>query len=126
MIPKQIQRVGSLNVSSSSLFERLHRLVKAYTKRSNKAKLGAVEGQVIRNSVTSRFVQKPLSSVKARLYHEEHASRETSLLPETEESDEEDTLPLQFRHDGTGETLTSYLIQKCIKNFLIQKCIKKF
>ena len=105
MIPKQIKRVGPLDVGSSRLFEILHRLVKAHTRRSNKAKLGAVEGQVIRISVTSRFVQKPLSSVKARLYcEEEHASQKTSLLPENEESDEEDTLPMQFRHDhdGTG------------------------
>ena len=123
MIPKQIKRVGSLHVGSSSLYERKHRLVKAYTKRSNLAQLGAVEGQVIRNSVTSRFVQKPLSSVKARLYYEEHASRETSLLPEPEESDEEDSLPIQFTHDGTGET--NYFFTQNKKKKLLQKCNKK-
>ena len=105
MIPKHILRFGSLDVGSTRLFETKHKLVKAYTGRSNRLKLGAVEGQVIKNSITSQFVEKPLSSVKARLYREEHAIRETIGEHVTEESDDEEKSPEQFTHYGPGDNM---------------------
>ena len=60
---------------------------------------------MIKNSITSQFVEKPLSSVKARLYREEHTIRETIEEHANEESDGEDNSPVHFTHNGTGDNL---------------------
>ena len=122
MIPKHIKRFGSLDVGSTRLFETKHRLAKAYTGRSNRLKLGAVEGQVIKNSITSQFAEKPLSSVKARLYREEHAIRETIEEHVNEESDGEDNSAVKFTHNGTGDNLLFFFksYAYCIKLYSIK------
>ena len=97
--------IQSLTHSLIHLLTYLLRTVKAYTGRSNRFKLGAVEGQVLKNSITSQFVEKPLASVKARLYREEHAIRETIVEHVTEESDDEEKSPEQFTHFGTGDNM---------------------
>ena len=114
MIPNQIRTKGSLDVGSSRIFETFHRLVKAYTKRSNKAKLGAVERQVIRNSVSSRLdsSQKPIRSVKARLYQERSSSIDPNITSEyPDEDSDEEIVPVHYIHTGTGidATVDSWL-----------------
>ena len=105
MIPEQVKSQGSLDVSSTRIFETQHRLVKAYTRHSNKAKLEATERQVIKNSVCA--VHRTGSSIKSRLYKETHSNVEL-IVPESvvrqldEESDEEETAPAQFIHAGIG------------------------
>ena len=105
MIPEQIKTLGSLDVSSTRIFETQHRLVKAYTRTSNKAKLEATERQVIRNSVSA--VHRPVCSIKSRLYKEKHSSNDPAVpggivSPVEEESDEEEIAPVPFIHTGTG------------------------
>jgi hypothetical protein len=103
MIPEQIETNGSLDVGSTRIFETLHRLVKAFTRRSNSAKLGETERQVLKNSVNS--VHKPLRSIKARLYNERHSNVAVNgtVSPSEEESDEdEENIPLRYVHAGTG------------------------
>jgi hypothetical protein len=105
MIPEQIRKLGSLDSSTTRVFETQHRLVKAYTRHSNKAKLEATERQVIKNSVCS--VQRTGCSIKSRLYKETHSNIEL-LVPASverrldEESDEDETAPVQFIHNGIG------------------------
>jgi hypothetical protein len=105
MIPEQIRNLGSLDSTTTRVFETQHRLVKAYTRHSNKAKLEATERQVIKNSVCS--VQRTGCSIKSRLYKEMHSNIEP-LVPASldrrldEESDEEETAPVQFIHNGIG------------------------
>jgi hypothetical protein len=105
MIPEQIRKIGSLDSSSTRVFETQHRLVKAYTRHSNKAKLEATERQVIKNSVCS--VQRTGCSIKSRLYKEMHSNIGLSVpasvdLRLDEESDEEETAPVRFLHNGIG------------------------
>jgi hypothetical protein len=126
MIPEQIETLGSLDVGSSRIFETLHRLVKAYTRRSNKAKLGATERQVIRNSVHA--VHRPVCSVKARLYNEKHANMIPSgnVTPPSEDSDEEESSPLQFVHSGTGTEKYDFFLLNLYKSILSSMHIFSF
>jgi hypothetical protein len=121
MIPKHLRRLGSLDVGSSRIFETLHRLVKAFTYRSNRAKLEAVERQVIQNSVSARYAPKPLSSIKARLFREQHSSSGRNVNTETEclvSDDEEEPTPTQFLHEGTGQKSFLFLYIQCSQPYL--------
>ena len=107
-VPKHIAHYGSLELGTTKHFENLHKLVKAWTHNSNRAKLGAVEAQVLNKSFTSRFDAAPkvVKSVRARLFREEHSTPRgfTSVeqCEENEEQDQEEGAPLEFLHTGTG------------------------
>ena len=95
-------------VSRVEYHENLHRLVKAWTHNSSRAKLGAVEAQVLNKSFTSRFDAAPkvVKSVRARLFREQSSTSKglTSVVHfgENEEQDQEENAPLDFLHTGTG------------------------
>jgi len=108
-VPKHIAHYGSTYVGSTKHFENLHRLVKAWTHNSSRAKLGVVEAQVLNKSFTSRFDAAPkvVKSVRARLFREQMSTPKglTSVVQfgENEEQEgQEENAPFEFLHTGTG------------------------
>jgi hypothetical protein len=120
MIRAHLELLGSLDVGSTRLFETLHRLIKAFTRHSNRAKLGAVEAQVIRNSVFRLdSAPKPLRSVKARLYKEQTSNLQVIPADYSESSSDEEDKPIKYIHASTGSFLLSSILVLCSSNVVI-------
>ena len=104
-IPQHFVDYGSFLIGTTRHFENLHRLVKAWTAWSNRAKLGAVEGQVLMRSFTSRLDSAPkaVKSIRARLFREQNSSGVCSSPLSDDEEDERDVLePSTLLHSHSG------------------------
>ena len=128
-LPQHLLDYGSLNIGTTRPFENLHRLVKAWTSRSNRAKLGAVEAQVLMKSFTTRMdaAPKSLKSIRARLYHEQHSPGISSGLVSDEELEESEMVEgTRFLHSHSGTESVYYFLfyLKRKRNFII--CMNRF